>query len=66
MLYKVTNKGPARTVDFLGVFAEGETKELTQAEIDHYQDRLGVPVFSSILVDENEFDVEVITKGEGN
>lgn len=65
MLYKVTNKGPARTVDFLGVFAEGQSQEFTEAQIEHYQDRLGVPAFASDLADENQFDVEVITEGEG-
>jgi hypothetical protein len=65
MLIKVTNKGPARTVDFLAVFAEGETKEFDQAALDSYQALSGVKVFHSELLDEDKFDVVVISE-EGN
>ena len=64
MLFKVTNKGPARTIDFLGVFAEGETREFTVDEVELFQHMSGVGLPSSILADENEFDVEVITEAE--
>lgn len=57
MKYRVTNKGPARTVDFLAVFAEGETKEFTEGEIRQFQSMVGVPVYSSVLADEDQFDV---------
>jgi hypothetical protein len=62
MLLKVTNKGKARTVDFLGVFAEGESREFTRAEMENYQHMSGVPVFSGPLTNEDEFDVMVITE----
>jgi len=62
MKYQVTNKGPARTVDFLAVFAEGETKEFTQAEVEAFQSMAGVPVYSSVLADEDQF--EVVALGE--
>jgi hypothetical protein len=65
MLLQVTNKGPARTVDFLAVFAEGETKEFNKAEIEAFQAMSGVPVYAGVLSNEEEFDVVVI-KGEGN
>lgn len=64
MLYKIKNKGPARTVDFLGVFAEGEAREFTEQEIENFQTLSGVPAFASILTDEKEFDVEVLTEGK--
>lgn len=64
MRFKITNKGPARTVDFLGVFSEGETREFTQGDMDNYQNLSGVPVFSSVLTDEAQFDLEVIGEGE--
>lgn len=64
MRFKITNKGPARTVDFLAVFAKGETKEFSEDEIEAYQGHFGVPLFSTPLADEDEFDVEVISEGE--
>lgn len=66
MLLRVKNKGPARTVDFLGTFAEGEEREFTQVDVDNYQNLSGVPVFAGPLSNEDEFDVAVITeKKEG-
>jgi len=64
MLLKVTNKGPARTVDFLGVFAEGEMREFNQTEIEHFQNLSGIPIFGSVLANEDEFDVEVDKDGK--
>jgi hypothetical protein len=64
MRYRVTNKGEARTVDFLAVFAEGETREFTDEELDNFQHLSGVPVYSSILTDTEQFDVVAITEGE--
>jgi hypothetical protein len=64
MLYQVTNKGPARTVDFLGTFAEGEMRKFNQAEMENYQNFSGVPVFSGPLSNEDEFDVVVITESK--
>jgi hypothetical protein len=43
MQYKVTNNGEARTVDFLAVFAEGETKTFTETEIESWGRMGGVP-----------------------
>jgi len=67
MIIQVTNKGPARTVDFLAVFAEGETKEFTAAEVEAFQNMSGVPVYSSVLADEDAFEIVVLgnTKKEG-
>ena len=62
MNFQVTNKGPARTVDYLAVFAEGETKVFTQEEVEAFQNMSGVPVYSSLLADEDQF--EVVALGE--
>lgn len=64
MLYRITNKGEARTVTFLGVFAEGETREFTQQEIDNYQAMNGVPLYSSELADEDQFDILTVGQSE--
>jgi len=48
MQYKVTNNGEARTVDFLAVFAKGETKEFNETEVKHYQAMSGVPLVSAL------------------
>jgi hypothetical protein len=61
MLYKVTNLGEARTVTFLGVFAKGESREFNQSEMESFQAMSGVPIFASVLTDEDEFDVVVIS-----
>lgn len=67
MKLQVTNKGPARTVDFLGVFSEGETREFDQTELENFQNLSGVPIFAGPLADEDQFDVLVIgQKEEGN
>jgi hypothetical protein len=68
MLLRVTNKGPARIVDFLAAFGEDETKEFDQQALEHYQNQSGVPIFSSILTDEDQFDVLVVDdkKEEGD
>lgn len=63
MLTKITNKGAARTVDFLGVFAADETKEFTEVEMQQYQSLSGVPLSSSILTDEEQFDIEYVSEG---
>lgn len=59
MLYKITNKGEARTVTHLGVFAKGETRDFSQEDLEMFQHMSGVPVFSSVLSDPDEFDVVV-------
>lgn len=64
MLIRVTNKGEARTVDFLGVFAKGEVRELTMADIDNYQRMNGVPLASSELSDEDQFDIVFLSEGD--
>ena len=46
MLYKITNTGEARTVDFLAVFAEGETKVFTDDDLRNCQRMSGVPLDS--------------------
>jgi len=61
MLYKVTNNGEARTVDFLGVFAEGEARDFTQAELENYMHMNGVPVVSGLPED---FDIEYVGEPE--
>lgn len=64
MLVKIKNKGPARTVDYLGVFAEGETREFSPAELESFQAMSGVPLFASSLMDEEQFDIEVSTQAK--
>jgi hypothetical protein len=66
MKLRVTNKGPARTVDFLAVFAEGETKEFNQTEIEAFQNMSGIPVCASAIADEDQFDVLAIGEGKEN
>jgi hypothetical protein len=61
MLYRITNKGPARTVTYLAVFTEGETRDFTVEEIKQYQNMNGVPLASTDLANEDQFDVVVIT-----
>jgi hypothetical protein len=63
MLYRITNKGEARTVTFLAVFAEGETKEFGQDEINNYQAMNGVKLASAL--DPEEFELEYISAEEG-
>jgi hypothetical protein len=62
MKFKITNKGPARTVDFLAVFAEGETREFNDTEVRAFQDMSGVPLYSSVLADEDQFDVVALSE----
>jgi hypothetical protein len=57
MLYRITNTGEARTVDFLAVFAEGETKEFNETEIKHWAGMYGVPPVSALP---DGFDVEFV------
>jgi hypothetical protein len=59
MQYRVTNNGEARTVDFLAVFAKGETKTFTETEIKAWAALGGAPPVS--LLPEN-FEVEFIAE----
>jgi hypothetical protein len=65
MLYRITNNGEARTVDFLAVFAEGETKEFNETDITNWANLNGVPPVSALP---EGFDVEFIgtEEEEGN
>jgi len=58
MKFQITNKGPARTVTFLGVFAEDETKTFTADELKQYQNMNGIPLGSSELMEET---FEIVT-----
>jgi hypothetical protein len=65
MQYKVTNNGEARTVDFLAVFAEGETKTFNETEITSWGQMGGVPPVSLLPEGfEVEFIAEPKTEGE--
>jgi hypothetical protein len=56
MLYKITNTGEARTVDFLAVFAKGETKFFTEDELRACQHMSGIPLDSLLGGDDSQFD----------
>jgi hypothetical protein len=62
MLYKVTNTGEARTVDFLAVFAEGETKTFSQDELKMCQQMSGVDI--NELLKHHGFDIEKLGDAE--
>jgi hypothetical protein len=55
MLYKITNTGEARTVDFLAVFAKDETKLFSEEELRTCQRMSGVPLDS--LLGDGQFEV---------
>ena len=61
MLYRITNTGEARTVDFLAVFAEGETKEFDETAIANWASMYGVPPVSALP---EGFEVEFIGEAE--
>jgi hypothetical protein len=60
----VTNRGEARTVDFLAVFAEGETRTFTAEEIKSFVALSGVPLTSGVLSDSDSFEVVANVEGE--
>lgn len=60
MLYKIT-ADKARTVDFLAVFAEGETRTFNEDEIKSWAQHGGAPP-SSLLPE--GFEIEFVSEGE--
>jgi hypothetical protein len=64
MLYRITNRGPACTITFLGAFEEDETRQFNQGEIDQYVAMNGVPFAASL--NQQQFEVEYLSEdGEG-
>jgi hypothetical protein len=61
----------ARTVDFLAVFAEGETKTFNVDEIKAFQAGVGVPFVSAmpegfevVFIGENDEERKLVAEGE--
>lgn len=61
MLYRITNNGEARTVDFLAVFAKGETREFTENEVENWKAMAGVAPVNALP---DNFEIEFITVEE--
>lgn len=59
MQYEITNTGEARTVDYLAVFAAGETRTFSEEEAQGFSAMYGVPLAPGTLPE--QFEVTVIT-----